>query len=74
MMSEPIEEMLPRVAVPTMLVAGEKDPIVPQRWFHEAARLVRAEQVAVISGWGHAVNYSAPDELAAAIMPFLARP
>jgi pimeloyl-ACP methyl ester carboxylesterase len=71
MMREPIEEMLPRVEVPTMLVAGEKDSIVPKRWFDEAARLVRAEQVAVIPGWGHAVNYSAPDELVAAITSFL---
>jgi 2-hydroxy-6-oxonona-2,4-dienedioate hydrolase len=54
-----------------MLVRGERDPIVPQRWFDEAASLVRAEQVAVIPGWGHAVNYSAPDEVTAAIVPFL---
>jgi pimeloyl-ACP methyl ester carboxylesterase len=71
MMSDRIEDKLPRVTAPTMLVRGERDPIVPQRWFDEAASLVRAEQVAVIPGWGHAVNYSAPDEVTAAIVPFL---
>jgi 2-hydroxy-6-oxonona-2,4-dienedioate hydrolase len=69
---DPIEVKLPDVEVPTMLVRGEKDPISPQRWLEEAARLVRAKRMAVIPGVGHAVNYSSPDRLVAAIAPFLA--
>lgn len=74
MLSDRIEEKLPQVSHPVMLVRGEKDPIVPQRWFDEAARLVRAQQIAVIPGWGHAVNYSAAGPLTDAIVPFLRMP
>ena len=73
MMNYRIEEKLPRVTLPTMLVRGENDAIVPQVWFDEAARLARAEEVAVIPGWGHAVNYSAPEELVDAFTDFLRR-
>jgi pimeloyl-ACP methyl ester carboxylesterase len=71
MLKDPIEHKLPQVTARVMLVRGEKDPVVPQRWMDEAARLVRAERVAVIPGWGHAVNFSAAEELVAAIQPFL---
>jgi 2-hydroxy-6-oxonona-2,4-dienedioate hydrolase len=73
MMDDRIEKKLPHVKAPTMLVRGENDTIVPPRWFEEAARLVRAEQVAVIPGRGHAVHYSAADELVAAVTGFLRR-
>lgn len=74
MLSDRIEEKLPQVESPVMLVRGEKDPIVPRRWFDDAARLVRAQQIAVIPGWGHAVNYSAAGLLTDAIVPFLRMP
>lgn len=71
MLRDRIEEKLPRVMPPVMLVRGENDAIVPQRWLDEAARLVGAERVAVVPRWGHAVNYSAARQLADAIVPFL---
>ncbi|HSH39380.1 MAG TPA: alpha/beta hydrolase, partial [Chthoniobacterales bacterium] len=57
--------------LPVILVRGEKDPLAPQRWIDEAARLARAERVAVIPGWGHAVQFSAPEQTVDAIWPFL---
>jgi 2-hydroxy-6-oxonona-2,4-dienedioate hydrolase len=71
MLGDRPEEVLPRVAVPTMLVRGDYDPIAPRRWLDEAARLVGAERVAEIARWGHAVNYSAARPLVEAIAPFL---
>lgn len=71
MLDDPVEDKLMQVTVPVMLVRGEKDTLVPQRWFDEVARRVRAKRVAVIEGWGHAVNYSAADQLADAVAPFL---
>src|SRR3569832_2454815 len=65
---------LPHVDVPTMLVRGEYDPIVPQRWLDESARLVGAKRGAVIPHMGHALYYSAADELVATLLPFLAAP
>lgn len=66
-----IEDKLPDVRAPVMLVRGEKDTIVTQDWLEELARLAHTDRVVVIPGWGHAVNYSAPDTLVDAITPFL---
>ncbi|MFL6656213.1 MAG: alpha/beta fold hydrolase [Sulfurifustis sp.] len=66
-----IEDKLPDVRAPVMLVRGEKDTIVTQDWLMELARLARTDRIATIPDWGHAVNYSAPEELVATITPFL---
>jgi 2-hydroxy-6-oxonona-2,4-dienedioate hydrolase len=73
MLEDPIEDNLPKVAVPSMVVRGKKDPIAPQHWIDEAARLLRTDRVVVIPGWGHAVQYSAPTQLIDAIRPFLSQ-
>ena len=68
-----IEENLPRIEAPVMLVRGENDPIAPQQWVEAAARLARAERTVVIPTWGHAVHFSAADQIVDAIAPFLRR-
>ncbi|MBE0597439.1 MAG: alpha/beta fold hydrolase [Desulfuromonadales bacterium] len=73
MLADRIEDKLPKVQIPTLLVRGEKDTMVPQRWLEEAAHLLPTAEVAVIPGWGHAVQYSAPKALVQAIHPFLRR-
>jgi pimeloyl-ACP methyl ester carboxylesterase len=65
-----IEEKLSRVQVPTLVVRGGQDPIVPQRWAEEAARLLPRGQLAVIPGAGHTVNYNSPVELARIVRAF----
>ena len=55
-----IEEKLPYVRVPTLVVRGGKDPIVPQRWCEEAVRLLPQGRLVVIPGAGHTVNYNSP--------------
>lgn len=32
-----IEEVLPRIQAPTLVVRGPRDPIIPPRWAEEAA-------------------------------------
>ncbi|HYO12405.1 MAG TPA: alpha/beta hydrolase [Thermoanaerobaculia bacterium] len=71
MLADRIEEKLPRIDAPAMVVRGERDHIVPQRWAEEVARLVGADRVFVVPGAGHALNYSAADELMRLIRPFL---
>lgn len=39
-LGDPIEEKLPRVRVPTLVVRGDRDPIVPKRWAERVARLL----------------------------------
>jgi 2-hydroxy-6-oxonona-2,4-dienedioate hydrolase len=71
MMEDRIEEKLPRVRVPTLVVRGGKDPVVPQRWVEEAIRLLPSGKLRVIPGAAHAVNYDAPLELVRVMRPFL---
>jgi 2-hydroxy-6-oxonona-2,4-dienedioate hydrolase len=67
-----IEDKLPRIEAPVLVLRGEKDAIVPQRWAEEVARLAGADGVRVIPGAGHALNYTAADELMRRIRSFLA--
>ncbi|HEX6202194.1 MAG TPA: alpha/beta hydrolase [Thermoanaerobaculia bacterium] len=63
-LADRIEESLPQVAVPTLVVRGSRDPIVPRRWGEEVAALLPDGRLAEVDGGGHALNYSRPDELA----------
>jgi len=58
-----IEEKLPSVRVPTLVVRGKLDPLVPQEWAEEVTNLLPQGKLAVIPGVGHTPNYSAPLEL-----------
>jgi pimeloyl-ACP methyl ester carboxylesterase len=71
MLADRIEDKLPRIEVPILVLRGENDAIVPQRWAEEVARLAGADGVRVIPGAGHAINYTAADELLRRIRPFL---
>ena len=71
LMGDRIEENLPLVEVPTLVVRGEKDTIVPQRWAEEATRLLPSGRLVVIPGVAHTINYSAPREFTRVIRTFL---
>lgn len=68
---DPIEEVLPRVAAPTLVVRGERDPLVPRRWAREVAHLLPSARAVEIAGGPHAVNYSQPRLVADVVRPFL---
>ncbi len=70
-LADPIEELYRQVRVPALVVRGGLDPIVPQRWAEQVARLLPAGRLIVIPGAGHTVNYSAPDKLVRVVGPFL---
>lgn len=74
MFADRIEEKLPGISAPAMVVHGERDFIVPHRWAAEVARGLRTDRLFAIPGAGHALNYSAPDELMRLIRPFLSEP
>lgn len=71
-LDDPIEEKLPRVRVPALVVHGLRDRISPHRWAEEVARLLPDGCLVVLPHAAHAANYSAPAELAREIRPFLA--
>jgi 2-hydroxy-6-oxonona-2,4-dienedioate hydrolase len=59
-----IEEKLPRMWVPTMVIRGARDLLVPQRWAEEVTRLLPNGRLAVVPGIAHTTNFSAPLEVA----------
>lgn len=71
MLADRIEDKLPRIDAPALVLRGERDHVVPQRWAEEVALLLGADPPLVIPGAGHALNYSAADELMRRIRPFL---
>jgi 2-hydroxy-6-oxonona-2,4-dienedioate hydrolase len=66
-----IEDKLWQVSMPSLVLRGERDAIVPQRWAQEVVRCLDTVDLEVIPGAGHALNYSAADELMRRIRPFL---
>lgn len=71
MLTDHIEEKLPRIQAPALVVRGSRDPIVPQRWAEEVASLLPHGRLVVIPGAAHTINYSAPLELSRVTLPFL---
>jgi len=71
---DPVAQKLPLVRQRALVVRGSRDPVAPQRWAEEAARLLPCGRLVVIPGAPHGANYSAPDELARLVRAFLAEP
>jgi 2-hydroxy-6-oxonona-2,4-dienedioate hydrolase len=69
--ADTIEEHLPKVHIPTLIVRGARDPIVPQDWAEEVHRLLPDSQFVVLPRAGHAVNFNSPENLTAIIRSFL---
>jgi len=58
-----MEEHLPHVHVPTLVVRGSHDPIVPQDWVEKVNHLLPNSRLVVVQGAGHAVNFNSPERL-----------
>jgi pimeloyl-ACP methyl ester carboxylesterase len=58
---------LPRLRVPTLLVWGERDLVVPLGQGRAAARLLPRGELATIPGAGHLPHVERPDEFLAAV-------
>jgi pimeloyl-ACP methyl ester carboxylesterase len=67
-----IEDKLPRLAVPTLIVRGSRDPIVPQRWAEDAARLLPRGRLVVVPDAAHTMTFTSPDALADVVRAFIA--
>ena len=66
-----IEEQLPSIRVPTLVVRGERDALVPQDWAEQVTRRLPHAELVVIPRAAHTVNFNAPDALAQVVLPFL---
>ena len=66
-----IEEYLPSVHIPTLIVRGARDPLVSQAWTEIVHRLLPQSQLVVIHKAGHAVNFNSPEKLVCTVQAFL---
>ncbi|MFF8691151.1 alpha/beta fold hydrolase [Streptomyces sp. NPDC015144] len=67
-----VEDKLPHVHAPTLVVRGSTDRLVPQEWAEEATALLPSGRLAVVEGAGHMVPHRRPAELASIVREFLA--
>lgn len=56
-LDDPLEEKLPRIEVPVLVLRGSEDAIVPQRWAEEVASLLPRGKLRVVPGGAHVLNY-----------------
>lgn len=69
-----LQNVLPKVDAPTLVLRGTRDPLVSRQDARAAALLARRGVLQEIEGAPHAANFSAPDAVADAILPFLREP
>jgi pimeloyl-ACP methyl ester carboxylesterase len=68
-----LRDVLPRIAVPTLLVWGERDARSPLRVAREFARAIPHAELVIIPGAGHMSNLERPGEFNAAVRAFCGR-
>jgi 2-hydroxy-6-oxonona-2,4-dienedioate hydrolase len=71
-MRDRIEDKLPLIKTPTLIIRGANDPIVSPQWTAQVARLLPNAASATIKSAAHAVNYNSPKEFARLIREFAA--
>ena len=60
-------DMLGRITVPTLVLHGEDDPLVPVEGGRDTAASIPGAKLRTIPGWGHDLPLELIDELAGAI-------
>lgn len=73
LVQDPIEEKLPHLQVPTLILRGENDRIVPKDWVQAIVQLLPDGQIITIPGAAHAVHYASPAVVAAVTRDFVQR-
>jgi pimeloyl-ACP methyl ester carboxylesterase len=71
MLDDRIEDKLPAVRAPALIVRGGQDPIVPQRWAETVAGLLPRGRLVVVPDAAHTLNHYAVEPLMAVMRPFL---
>jgi pimeloyl-ACP methyl ester carboxylesterase len=68
---EPIEQALPRVIAPVLVIRGDQDHLSSAEWAGRLAGLAPDGRLARLPGLGHDAFYQAPGTVAAVAVPFL---
>jgi pimeloyl-ACP methyl ester carboxylesterase len=68
-----LERRLPFIEAPTLIVWGEKDRLVPRSYARAIAEKIKgSSETVIVAGAGHLAELDKPDEVAAAILNFMA--
>ncbi|MEO8354059.1 MAG: alpha/beta fold hydrolase [Chthoniobacteraceae bacterium] len=68
MMADRIEAQLPHIHAATLVLRGENDRTMPERWGKEAAALIPNARLETVSQHAHCVHYTAPRLVAEIIL------
>lgn len=68
---DPVEEKLPQITAPALVVRGTRDPICHQWWAEDVAYLLPRGRLVLIADVAHTLVFTAPVELAAVARQFL---
>ena len=63
-LADRIEDKLPHLRMPVLLVRGERDPIAGQDWIERMAGLLPQARARTLPGAPHALAFSTPEEVA----------
>lgn len=66
-----MESRLHELAVPTLLIHGAQDTLIPVRFARRAHVLIADSQLAILPGCGHWVQRDDPQAFLQAVEPFL---
>ncbi len=66
-----VASVAPHVAVPTLLVAGDRDGLAPPAGQRELESLFADARLVLLPGVGHLTHYEAPDRVAAEVTRFV---
>ncbi|WP_338252370.1 alpha/beta fold hydrolase [Dictyobacter halimunensis] len=70
-LEDSIEVYLEQMELPTLVVRGTWDTVVPQEWAEYVTQMLPQGKLTIIKRAAHDVNYNSPAELAAAVRSFV---
>jgi 2-hydroxy-6-oxonona-2,4-dienedioate hydrolase len=70
-LADRIEDNLPAIGVPTLVVRGARDRVVSQPWAEQVTRLLPRGRLVVVPGAAHTVNFTHPRELSEVVREFV---
>jgi len=68
--SDPTREQLAGITVPTLLLWGDKDELIPLECGQDAATLIPKSRLVVLNGIGHIPSVEAPDDFIRIVSDF----
>lgn len=71
MIPYPIEERMPRLSMPVLIIRGGNDPMATTGWCRRLVRQAGRGRLVIIPGHRHVVQFTAPRAVAAAILAVL---